>query len=57
MYFEFTKEKPYWKEHVIDNDSGAGLNIAVQDMNKDKKLDIIIANKNGVFLFENMMKK
>ncbi len=57
MYFKFTKEKPYWKEHVIDNDSGAGLNIAVQDMNKDKKLDIIIANKNGVFLFENMMKK
>lgn len=57
IYFEFTKEKPYWKEHIIDNDSGAGLNIAIHDMNKDKKLDIIIANKNGVFLFENMMKK
>jgi FG-GAP-like repeat/FG-GAP repeat len=57
MYFEFTKEKPYWTEHIIDNDSGAGLNIAVHDMNKDKKLDIIIVNKNGVFLFENMMKK
>ena len=58
LYFEFMKGKqPYWKEHIIDNDSGAGLNIAVKDMNKDKKLDIIIANKNGVFLFENRMKK
>ncbi len=57
MYFEFKKDKPYWTEHIIDNDSGAGLNIAIKDMNKDKKLDIIIANKNGVFLFENMMKK
>ncbi len=57
LYFEFKKEKPYWTEHIVDNDSGAGLNIAIHDMNKDKKLDIIIANKNGVFLFENMIKK
>jgi FG-GAP-like repeat len=56
MYFKFIKEKPYWTEHLIDNDSGAGLNIAVHDMNRDKKIDIIIANKNGVFLFENKMK-
>lgn len=57
LYFEFTpNKKPYWKEHIIDNDSGAGLNIAVRDMNKDKKLDIIIANKNGVYLFENLIK-
>jgi len=48
-------DKPYYKEHLIDTDSGAGLNIAVQDMNKDGKLDIIIANKNGVFLFENQL--
>lgn len=58
LWFEFTPgQKPYWKEHVIDNDSGAGLNIVVQDMNKDGKPDIVIANKNGVFLFENQMKK
>lgn len=57
LYFEFTpNKKPYWTEHIIDNDSGAGLNIAVRDMNKDKKLDIIIANKNGVYLFENLIK-
>jgi hypothetical protein len=58
LWFEFTPGKePYFKEHRIDNDSGAGLNIVVSDMNGDKKPDIVIANKNGVFLFENAMKK
>ena len=57
MYFEFNSKKvPYYTEHIIDNDSGAGLNIAIKDINNDKKLDIIIANKNGVFLLENTMK-
>ncbi|HLT50503.1 MAG TPA: hypothetical protein VKZ93_01025, partial [Arenibacter sp.] len=57
MYFTITPgEKPYFKEHIIDLDSGAGLNIAVADMNGDQKLDIIIANKNGVFLLENQIK-
>lgn len=42
---------------MIDNDSGAGLNIMVYDMNGDRKPDIVIANKNGVFLFENQIKK
>lgn len=54
FWIEFTPEKaPYFKEHLIDTDSGAGLNIAVADMNNDNKIDIIIANKNGVFLLEN----
>jgi hypothetical protein len=58
LWFEFTPGKaPYYKEHVIDNDSGAGLNIVAQDMNGDRKPDIVIANKNGVFLFENKIKK
>jgi len=56
MWFEFTPGKePYFKEHIIDNDSGAGLNIVAQDMNGDKKPDIVVANKNGVYLFENRM--
>lgn len=46
---------PYYKEKLIDSDSGAGLNIVVEDMNKDGKPDIVIANKNGVFLFENQL--
>lgn len=58
LYFEIiSKKEPYFKEHLIDNDSGAGLNITVHDMNGDHKPDIVIANKNGVFLFENQIKK
>ncbi len=56
LWIEFTPgQPPYYKEHIIDADSGAGLNIAVADMNNDGKSDIVIANKNGIFLFENMM--
>lgn len=56
FWIEFTPGvRPYYKEHLIDTDSGAGLNIAVADMNGDHKTDIVIANKNGVFLFENAL--
>jgi hypothetical protein len=58
LFMEFTPDKaPYFKEQIIDSDSGAGLNIVVQDMNKDQVPDIVIANKNGVFLFENLIGK
>ncbi|MEJ7766232.1 MAG: VCBS repeat-containing protein [Chitinophagaceae bacterium] len=57
-WFESTKGKePYFVMHQIDEDSGAGLNIVTQDINKDKKIDIVISNKKGVFFFENLMKK
>lgn len=57
LYYKITPGKaPFFEEHIIDNDSGAGLNITVEDLNKDGKPDIIIANKNGIFLFENQMK-
>lgn len=57
MWVEFTPGKePFYKEHVIDNNSGAGLNIVAQDINGDRKPDIVVANKNGVYLFENQMK-
>ena len=56
MYFNFDSSTiPYFGEHIIDYDSGAGLNIAVRDMNKDNKPDLIIANKNGVFVLINQM--
>src|SRR5690606_27442794 len=58
LYIEFTPEKsPYFQEHIIDHDSGAGLNIVVEDMNKDHRPDIVITNKNGLFLLENRIKK
>jgi len=57
-WFEFTPGvEPYWIEHQIDHESGAGLNIATADMNGDGRMDIVIANFKGVFLFENMIKK
>ncbi len=56
-WYEFTPGKePYWVAHEIDDASGAGLNIAVQDMNKDGRPDFVIANFKGVFFFENIMK-
>lgn len=36
--------------HVIDNDSGIGTQFTVIDMNGDGKLDIVTANKKGVYV-------
>lgn len=58
LWFELTPGKaPYYKEHIIDNDSGSGLNVTIHDMNGDRKPDIVVANKNGVYLFENNIRK
>ncbi len=40
-----------WTRHLIDEDSGVGTQFVVQDMNRDGAADIIVSNKNGVFLF------
>jgi len=53
FWLEFEKGKtPTWTLHVIDNDSGVGLNNVVEDINGDGLLDIAVANKKGVFYFE-----
>jgi hypothetical protein len=38
--------------HEIDDGSGIGTQFAVTDVNGDKLLDIVVANKKGVFVFE-----
>jgi hypothetical protein len=38
--------------HKIDDDSGIGTQFVVTDVNGDKLQDIVVANKKGVFLFE-----
>ena len=55
LWFESTPGKsPYWIQREVDNNSGSGLNVVAEDMNKDGRIDIVIANKKGVFLFENL---
>jgi hypothetical protein len=43
--------------HQIDNDSGIGTQFVVADINGDKLPDIIVSNKKGVFVFEQVRKK
>ncbi len=52
VWFEYQPGKiPSWTPHQIDNDSGSGLNIVVEDINQDKLPDIVVSNKKGVFVF------
>ena len=43
--------------HVIDDDSGIGTQFVVEDFNGDKLPDIVISNKRGTFLFEQVRAK
>lgn len=38
--------------HVIDDDSGIGTQFVVADINGDKLLDIVVSNKKGTFVIE-----
>jgi len=58
-WFELLKDgkgKPVWKRHMIDDNSGVGINFEADDINKDGLLDFAIGNKNGVFYFEQIKK-
>jgi len=37
--------------HVIDDDSGVGTQVTVADVNRDGKLDVVVGNKKGLFVF------
>jgi hypothetical protein len=43
--------------HKIDDDSGIGTQFWVGDFNGDKLPDIVISNKKGVFVFEQVRGK
>jgi hypothetical protein len=44
--------RPQWTKHTLDYDSGVGLHFQIVDVNGDGLLDIVTANKKGVFYFE-----
>ena len=46
-----------FEPHLIDDDSGIGTQFTVADFNGDKLLDIIVANKHGVFVLEQVRQK
>ena len=43
--------------HLIDDDSGVGRQIGVEDVNGDGYPEIIIGNKKGTFVFLHQVKK
>ena len=53
-WFELQRQdgKAVWTRHVIDEDSGVGTHFETVDLNRDGLLDVIVANKRGVFYFE-----
>lgn len=50
--FERTESGPRWTPHRIDDDSGVGVEIEYVQVTGDERPDIVVANKNGVFIFE-----
>jgi FG-GAP-like repeat/FG-GAP repeat len=54
-WFEFKPGKnPTWIPHLIDSNSGVGLQVVAQDINRDGLVDIVVANKKGVYFFEQL---
>ncbi len=37
--------------HLIDNDSGVGTQVTPGDIDQDGKMDVVVSNKKGVFVF------
>jgi hypothetical protein len=56
-WYEFKPGKtPAWTPHLIDSGSGVGVHVLTADITRDGLHDIIIANKKGVFVFEQQRK-
>jgi hypothetical protein len=58
VWFELVRRggRPLWVRHTIDTDSGVGTQFEVADVNGDGLLDVVTANKKGVYYFEQVRK-
>ncbi|MGI8992416.1 MAG: FG-GAP repeat domain-containing protein [Bryobacteraceae bacterium] len=58
-YLKLPDGKVEWVKHVIDYSTrtGGGMQIPVVDIDADGDLDIVVAGKSGLFLFENLTKR
>ena len=55
VWFEYIPGKtPKWTKHIIDENSGVGVQVIVEDFFGNGLMDIIVANKKGVFVFEQL---
>lgn len=54
-WFQLVRDKSgvRYVPHLIDDNSGVGVQIAVKDVNGDKRLDVLTASKLGAFVFLN----
>ncbi|HEX5483155.1 MAG TPA: VCBS repeat-containing protein [Terriglobia bacterium] len=56
-YEALNREGTNWRRHILDyaTRTGAGLQIPVVDIDGDGDLDILVAGKSGLYLFENLI--
>lgn len=56
-WFEYKPgTEPTWIRHQLDDDTGVGLHLLAEDITKDKRIDIIVSNKKGVYVYEQLKK-
>ena len=50
-WYEKSASSSHWIKHLIDDDSGAGLQVVIEDIDGNGKLDILNSNKKGIIVF------
>ena len=52
-YYQYNRKKKTWQKFVIDagTEAGTGLQLALADVNRDRKMDIVAPGKSGLYLF------
>jgi hypothetical protein len=59
-WFQLVRGKDHsvdWIPHLVDDASGTGTQVVAGDINGDKRPDIVVGNKRGVFVFTQEVKR